>query len=88
MESISTSPARETAGNRRKTGHTDRGHRCGETHHLARYSDALVEAVRAAHERGVGYRRIAATYAVQREWVARVVRHTARACAVAQWRRR
>lgn len=46
------------------------GHRIGECHHRARYSDTLVEELRQLHERqGLGYRRLARRYGISRSTV-------------------
>ena len=59
----------------------------GEHHHRARYSDALVEAVRNDHERhGLGYRRLSRKYGVGVGTVRGWCRYLRRATTPAGWR--
>lgn len=62
--------------------------RCGETHHRATISDALVRAVRDAHEHeGLGYRRIAARFGLTRDEVRRLCLYRRRACVPREYQR-
>jgi hypothetical protein len=59
----------------------------GEHHHRARYSDALVEAVRNDHERhGLGYRRLGRKYGLCIGTVRGWCRYLRRATTPAGWR--
>lgn len=59
----------------------------GQFHHRARYSDALVEAVRRDHERhGLGYRRLSRKYHVGIGTIRGWCRYLRRATTPAGWR--
>lgn len=63
--------------------YTATGHRCGETHHRARYPDSLVLAVRNEHEfQGMSLRALAIKYSASLAWV-RMVCHYRRRVSVA-----
>lgn len=52
---------------------TPEGRRCGESHPRATHTDAEVEEVRALHDRGLGWRRIAAVLGLSPNWVKHIV---------------
>ena len=53
---------------------TEKGARAGETHHLAKLSDADVDAIRDQHEMGFGYRRLARIFSTPKSTIRDIVK--------------
>lgn len=64
---------------------TERGWRCGESHQNATRTDAEVEQVRALHDEGYGWRRIAKMLNLPRRWVNKVCAYARRPYVVPRW---
>jgi len=80
-------PSRGSVRNANRVPLGEYGGPIGEAHHRARYSDELVEAVRADHERGgLGYRALARKYGLRRETVRAWCLYLRRACRAVAWR--
>lgn len=62
------------------------GHRIGEDHANARYTDGEVEQVRQLRETGFGYKRIARIMEMPVRTVRDLVNYKRRACTPAAWR--
>lgn len=58
---------------------SDQGLRVGESHALAKITDAEVEMIRRLHEDGMGYKRIAKKFDISRSSVAMICRYERRA---------
>jgi hypothetical protein len=67
--------------------YNDIGRRCGETHHLAKFSDQMVEKIRCLHEDDHwSYSRIATLYRISKSAVAMICQYRRRADMVVTWR--